>query len=239
VPFTDWPGGFKYRQGHDSYSTTFSATENPISESGRWVGGATLGVDWNDFQTSSNHAYGKQTQSVPPYRDSTGLYIPPSGLTSADMEVEAQIYIDETARASWSGFHELELLLRAQQSAASTKVYEVLFSCISGTTYCQIMRWPGPVGTQLSDFKELKLNNAFGPMSNGDWIKATIIGNTINGYWRTNAGSYGAPVITANVVTDAGDAILYNKGYAGMGHWKNGTSNLFDYAFVSWRMAYL
>jgi hypothetical protein len=40
-----------------SYSTTFPATENPISEGGIWLNGATDGLDWTDMKTASGRAY--------------------------------------------------------------------------------------------------------------------------------------------------------------------------------------
>ena len=35
-----------------TYSTTFPATEDPLSDGGQWIDGGTTGVDWHDVQTS-------------------------------------------------------------------------------------------------------------------------------------------------------------------------------------------
>ena len=41
-----------------TYSTTFKATENPISEHGMWINGAANGLDWCNVQTGSGLVWG-------------------------------------------------------------------------------------------------------------------------------------------------------------------------------------
>jgi hypothetical protein len=41
-----------------TYATTFEATENPISENGAWINGATTGIDWCNVQTSPGLVWG-------------------------------------------------------------------------------------------------------------------------------------------------------------------------------------
>src|SRR5204863_9328111 len=41
-----------------SYSTSFGATENPLSEGGKWINGKSVGIDWNNVQTVPGKAYG-------------------------------------------------------------------------------------------------------------------------------------------------------------------------------------
>jgi len=40
------------------YTTNFRASENPLSEDGAWINGATTGLDWCDVQTSPGLAWG-------------------------------------------------------------------------------------------------------------------------------------------------------------------------------------
>ena len=41
-----------------NYSTSFTGTENPISEGGKWLNGATNGLDWCDVQKTPGLAFG-------------------------------------------------------------------------------------------------------------------------------------------------------------------------------------
>src|SRR5881394_3942288 len=56
-----------------SYSTNFSATENPISEGGKWINGGTTGRDWGNVQSTPGLAFGTNVSSAPPYDDSTAV----------------------------------------------------------------------------------------------------------------------------------------------------------------------
>src|SRR5438874_4698763 len=56
-----------------SYSTNFSATENPISEGGKWINGGTTGRDWGNVQSTPGLAFGTMVSSAPPYDDSTAV----------------------------------------------------------------------------------------------------------------------------------------------------------------------
>ena len=40
------------------YSTSFPATESPISESSNWTNGLAVGLDWNNVQTTPGKAFG-------------------------------------------------------------------------------------------------------------------------------------------------------------------------------------
>src|SRR5437879_2900763 len=59
-------------QASNSYSTNFPLTENPISEGGRWLNGGTVGLDWTNFRTTSNKAYGLEV-GTNGYDDSTAI----------------------------------------------------------------------------------------------------------------------------------------------------------------------
>jgi hypothetical protein len=56
-----------------TYTTNFSATENPISEGGYWRNRARDGLDWKDIRTASGLAFGTQDGSQSTYNDSTAV----------------------------------------------------------------------------------------------------------------------------------------------------------------------
>ncbi len=48
----------------NTYTTNFASTENPISQSGIWVNGGAVGLDWNNVQTTGGvKAWGTQVPS--------------------------------------------------------------------------------------------------------------------------------------------------------------------------------
>ena len=46
-----------------TYSTNFPSTENPISESGRWINGGSTGLKWANVRTTPGLAFGTQSGS--------------------------------------------------------------------------------------------------------------------------------------------------------------------------------
>ncbi len=57
----------------NTYATTFLGTENPLSESGRWIQGATTGVLWGDVRCTPGLAFGNNISPSPPYNDPTAV----------------------------------------------------------------------------------------------------------------------------------------------------------------------
>jgi hypothetical protein len=158
-----------------TYTTTFPATEDPISEKGRWIGGKNTGLDWADFQSTSGLAFGKQSGTSPGlYDDSIALL---TGAWGPEQTVEARV---RTINQDDSIFEELELRLRSTITANSSTGYEVLFSArSSANAYVQIVRWNGP----FADFT--LINGAGGTtvaLHDGDTIKATIVDSAITAY---------------------------------------------------------
>ena len=159
-----------------SYSTNFPLAENPISESGNWINGGTVGLDWNNVRTQISPfklAYGLQG-GHPNYTDATAIL---TGTWGADQTVEATVYKGEIYAEE---FPEVELRLRSAISAHSCRGYEILFSCLSGSSaYLSIVRWNGAVG-HFADLATLTGSQA--EIKTGDVVKATIVGNTISAY---------------------------------------------------------
>lgn len=159
-----------------TYSTFFSTTENPISESGKWTNGGTVGLDWQNVRTTAgtpNKAYGTGVSYG--YNDCIALL---SGFP-ANQSAEATVYREPGYTPPSS--HEIELLLRFQVSAHYARGYEMDFWY--GGEALQMVRWNGPIG----DFTVLN-NSGPGPQGlvTGDVVKAQMIGNTITVFKNGN-----------------------------------------------------
>ena len=185
-----------------SYSTKFSATENPISESAKWVNGEVLGLDWANVYTTPGRALGNQTG--PNYSDATAVL--QNMKWAADQKA--------TAVVSTSGvpldncYQEVELRLRSVVSPHSITGYEINYKFSnSSTAYMQIVRWNGGFG----DFTTLHSYNGpeFGVV-NGDIVSATVVGNVITafkngvqqGQVTDDTFSTGSPGIGFNLTND-------------------------------------
>jgi len=142
-----------------SYTTTFPATENPVSESGVWIGPA---ASWTVVSTSTGFAHGTQTHNAPEeyYADSYAML---SGFGN-DQQVDMVVTIKAVAG-------EVEGLLRFSKSGNNTYGYECLFGPGGGM---QLVSWDGPVGT----FHSLAFGGLSG-LSTGDTVRAKIVGNHI------------------------------------------------------------
>jgi hypothetical protein len=191
-----------------TYTTSFPLTENPISESSKWINGNTVGLDWANVRTTTNLAYGTQSGEGG-YDDSTALL---SGNWGPNQTVQATIYT--TNRQSGGIFEEVELRLRSSISAHNCTGYEVLVG-LNTNAYMQIVRWNGALG----DFALLDGRSV--TVSNGDVVKATIIGNVITAYLNN--------VQIMQVTDDA-----FSSGKPGMGFFLQGATGVNgDYGFTS------
>lgn len=150
------------------YSTAFPLTENPLSEGGKWVNGATLGLDWKDCRTTPGQAFGAAVSPSPPFDDPTAIL---AGLWGRTQICEATVIVP----ASPAGSEEVELRLLTSIQAHRIVGYEALFSVVSGNHYCDIERWDG--GTTAPFFTSL-VSGGFQIMPQalvtGNRIKATI-----------------------------------------------------------------
>ena len=177
-----------------SYTTAFPLTENPISEGGSWINGQTTGLDWHDMSTTPGLAIGHQSGSS--YTDGTALL---TGSWGPNQTVEAVVH---AVNPKDSCYQEVELRLRSTLTPHSCTGYEISFKATKTSgAYLIIVRWNGPVG----DFSYLvNTSGAQYGVTEGDVVKATIVGNVIAAYLN------GVEVGTA---TDA----TYATGSPGMG----------------------
>jgi hypothetical protein len=164
--------------GNVSYSTTFGATENPISEGGKWVH---LNPYFSTARTNGGLAYGNNPNPNP-------------GNTFAD----ANVYLGGVAfgpncrveatvnKGTTGGYMEVELLLRwtdgynAGNSEGFTRGYEC-FLHQSGL-YATCAKYAGTplTGTATIDYFDFlaDIPNVQAPVD-GDTFWAQIVGNTI------------------------------------------------------------
>jgi hypothetical protein len=190
------PGG-----PHNSYTTNFLTTEQPVSEGRKWISGRAAGLDWADVRTGVGLAYGTENgkgKGNEAYDDSTALL---SGTWGPDQTVEAEV---RSIRPNDDDFEEVELRLRSSLSRHRSTGYEVLFRCSkTANAYASIVRWEGPLGkfTYLSQNKGSKYG-----VTQGDIVKATVVGNVITGY-----------INDVEVIRAIDDT--YAQGSPGMGFW--------------------
>ena len=177
-----------------AYTTAFPLTENPISESGNWISGQAVGLDWHDVSTTPGLAIGHQSRTS--YTDGTALL---TGAWGPTQTVEAVVH---TVNPKESCYQEVEMRLRSTLTAHSCTGYEISFKATkSASAYLIIVRWNGPVG----DFTYLE--NSTGAqygIAEGDIVKATIVGDVITAYLNG---------VAVGTVTDA----TYTTGSPGMG----------------------
>ena len=156
-----------------NYSTTFSTTENPISESGIWVNGGTDGLDWHDVQTGSGNAYGADFVSDTGnarYSDPIA-HLDTSFLTfGADQYAEGVVH--RAGGYSPGALHEIELLLRFEITANSARGYEMLWTHAGDLV---IVRWNGP----LANYTELANAGNIGAAVDGDLVRFEISGSNM------------------------------------------------------------
>ena len=199
-----------------TYTTNFPLTENPVSEGGNWIGGATTGLDWRDVMTTNNTAIGTET-SLSEYDDSTAIL---TGVWGSNQTVTATVYVTNQPNSASGIFEELELRLRSSLSAHSCTGYEINFSARSDTSaYSQIVRWNGPLGK----FTLINGNSGSGYiLHSGDTVRATITNSTIT-------------VFINGIYMYQGTDTNYLSGNPGMGFYLYGTNGLNgDYGFTSY-----
>jgi hypothetical protein len=155
-----------------TYTTNFTLTENPISEGGKWINGTAVGLDWSNVQTTPGFAF---DVSGAGYNDGTALL---GGDWGPDQTAQATV---RCKNPSSSIYQEVELRLRSSLSAHVATGYEINARCLRGNaaSYLYIARWNGALG----DFTTLTGGTGarYG-VTDGDVLKATMIGNVITVY---------------------------------------------------------
>src|SRR5689334_18370686 len=145
------------------FSTTSPATENPISEGGKWIN--TVGGTWNAPVSTAGgtpgHAVGLGSSG---FNDSIAML---TGSFTADQQVTATAY-----RGGASGAAEIELHLRMTMVPGSPdRVFTYEIDVVPSLRAITIARWNGPQG----NFTNLNTGLISG-INDGDVIDATVTG---------------------------------------------------------------
>jgi hypothetical protein len=192
-----------------SYSTSFPASEKPLSEGGCWTDGKTVGLDWADVQTSRGMAFGNDLPTQ--YADPTAVL---TGTWGPDQEAEARIRVEKPLSGCC---REVELRLRTTIAPHSITGYEIMCSVASTDPYLTIARWNGP----LNDFTYI--GKAKIGCADGDVLKATVLGDTITVYRNSVE------------VLETKDSRFPSGGSPGIGFWDT-TNNIWrKIRFLSWQ----
>jgi hypothetical protein len=181
-----------------SYGTRFQHDEDPISEDGIWLNGATDGIDWANVVVRNGVAYGAVTRmqaaerrieqgnlaaadpgapGVAPegdYDDPTAVI---SGVWGKNQHVTATVF---SKNQTEEYFQEVEIRLRSTLTPHRCTGYEVFWRCLkTENAYAEIVRWNGKIG----DFTSLrKLSGPQYGVRDGDVVEAIIAGHDITGF---------------------------------------------------------
>jgi hypothetical protein len=233
------------------YKSIFPLTENPISEGGNWINGATTGVDWKDMQTTPGLVFGPVNFATSTYNDATAVL---SGSWRGDQRVETVVKSLNQVNGT-TDFEEIEHRLRTTITANSIKGYEVNWACMhNGLQYHQIGYWYGPIGVQggcalgcAFDAVPNSINSAGNGMTaaqgflgiyDGDTVGSQIVGNRITTWivYGPNSPTPGVKQILEdfNDTGGTGGAAKFQTGAPGVGHWYHSTSGaVSDFGFTS------
>lgn len=221
------PDGLRRTNSPRYYSTSFSGTENPLSEGGLWTNGGAFGV--SSMRKSGGLCYGTQVvnATVPPYVDSIAAYT--SGVWGPDQWVIGTVFSQNPQNGSSTTFQELELWVRVTFGPDSTlcKGYDTNIRVVTdGSGYCQIGRRNGTVND--TNFAGGSDNTVTGiTLATGNRIALSVIGNTIRVY-KDSGGGF-------SLINSAVDTTYPTGGAPGIGHWQHGPDGAInDYGFTFW-----
>jgi hypothetical protein len=178
----------------NQYATEFPATEYPISQGGRWVGGLSTGVDWSDIGTVANtNAYPVMQSGQ--FADATAVLNPAStGTWGSNETVVLRVY--DSSPGTTQG--EVAVRCHSAISAHSSTGYEVgwRLHATSGA-YNGVTRWNGAYGN-FQQVGTLNEGSQFG-VENEDVVVVTCSATgVITGYKCPN----GANCVQQIQVTD-------------------------------------
>lgn len=194
-----------------SFATTFSGSENPISQGGKWEN---LGLDWTNVAVVAGVAQSTQVSNT--YDDSFAVVKSSFIAFSNNQQAEGTIFLDPAY--SPSGSHEAEIWLRASDSPHNASCYECNLAWDG--SYSQVVRWNGA----FSSFSDItSTSNPIKPQT-GDILRAKIVGTVISVY-LVRAG-------VANLITSATDSTLIS-GQPGMAFFIRPGATAAKYGFTA------
>lgn len=200
------------------YETFFPSTENPISESGKWLNGATDGLDWIDLQTSPGKLFANAFDPAPGgVMDGLAQLSRTFLACTSNQYAEGTIFSTYSGGGPPSGSHEAEVHCNMTITAHSVTGYECYLNWAGNHT---LVRWNGVFG----DFTPLASNNisTFTAPVAGDVIRiennSGVLSCYQNGVLRTQA-------------TDT----TFTNGNPGMGNNAVSPATLNAYGFSRWK----
>ena len=193
-----------------TYTTDFDLTESPLSESGAWHHD---GLDWALVDTANGIAFGTQALGVS--RSGPGQYNDSYAYLSGFPPDQRASGVVHLGSIDGNCTHEVEILLRWEDSAHSARGYEC--NLAYDGAYAQIVRWNGPVG----DYTYLNSGSVPGGVHEGDTLSASIVGNQIT--------------LSVNAVVRAtAQDSTFTTGGPGIGLWRgsSGCGSFGDFGFT-------
>jgi hypothetical protein len=182
-----------------SFSTTFSATENPISEGAIWLNGLADGLDWNNIRTSGGNALPTHVNvSSPPFDDNIACLKTSFKTFANNQYAQATVFKD----AGHAGNCEIEILVRWAISAHTARGYEVYWNTTAANP--QLVIWNGA----LNDFLPLASGTGGGGIVDGDLVRVEISGTVVT------VKKNGTTVLTYDTVSDG---TKWSSGQPGIG----------------------
>ena len=221
------------------YHTTFSLTENPISENGSWIGGGSAGMTlaslwargriwrggrlWGDVQSAAGLAYGVSEPTE--FGDPTAVL---TGAWGPAQTVAATIRIKKTPTGRCC--HEVELRLRTTISPKNITGYEAYCSVMANNQYCHIARWNGPNGS----YWNFETGSVATYVKDGDTMKATVTGTnpTVITLYKNRVQVLKA-IDTGSAGGGFGAYGPWTSGGPGIGFYDNVDKNWKDFGFSS------
>jgi hypothetical protein len=197
--------------GIRTYTTSFPLTENPVSQGGNWINGATVGLDWTNVSTTPGLAIGHQVG--PSYTDATAIL---TGAWGPNQRATATVY---SVSPNDACSQEVELRLRSALSARVSRGYEISFKVSqSSAAYLIIVRWNGALGDFTYLFNQ---SGAQYGVKTGDVVSARIVGSVITAYkngvqmGQANDGTFatGAPGMGFNLESAPAGCAGTNSNY--------------------------
>lgn len=196
-----------------SYATSFTGTENPISESSSW---SQFGTGFTPMRTLNGRARGTNG-ALDIYDDSAARLTAWTG--GNNYRIGAHIFRNPSINEAAN--HELEIHGRTLvDGSGNTTSYEILYNHLGGMS---ILSWSGTGGNALF-FTELApySGSPVIPVT-GTFFEVEFIGNSIEVFVNGNS-MFGTT------------SSLHTTGKPGMGAFLRPGSNADDYCFEDWRV---
>lgn len=218
-----------------NFSTSFSGTENPISEGGIWLNGLADGADWSNVQKTPGLAFGARlvdSGGVNRYADDIALLKTSYRAFSSDQYIQGTIYRASGYYNATDG-HEIELLLRGAMSSGSATFYEILWGIATGGSqaYIAVVKWLGPLASYTAIYDPGAGSIAL--PTTGDVLYASITGTGTSARLTVKLNGSNVSGLSSFDVSVGGTVATYDSGQPGIGFWPTPGSTLSSYGFSS------